>query len=96
MRKWIKSGLEVGTKVNVPYELFQEPEDVKKRLISCTYIGETASGIMVDCKFTPAHGTREPEMYHYRMHINWANIWCGHTKVTLEDGTLIRAKLPKR
>ena len=89
-QKWEKSGLEIGTKLRIPAHILQESEKAKDRLKECTYIGETNAGIIVDLKFQPAWGSREPEMYHYRRHINWADIWRGAVKVRLEDGALIR------
>ena len=94
-RGWINSGLEVGTELKMDKNLFQEPRDAVKRIVSCTYVGETPSGIIVDCKFKPAVGSKEPESYHYKININWANIYCGDVKICLKNGSRIVAKREK-
>ena len=91
-RRWAKSGLEVGTKVKISKNLLQEPEKAKGRIISCEYIGEDRSGILLDCKFKPAWGTEEPESYHYRLHVNWVDIWSNQVRVKLMNGSYIKAE----
>ena len=90
-RGWKPSGLSIGTEVRFPKEYFEAPKEAKERLESATIIGETESGILVDCRFKPSLRTINPNASHYRMFFSWASIWCGYTKVYTEDGEPIRA-----
>ena len=91
-KKWKNSGLEIGTRVKISNDVFVEPSKATKRLQYVEYIGETNSGIILNCVFKPAFGARDPKDYQYRLHVNWANIYCGDTKIQLADGSLLRAK----
>ena len=88
---WSASNLTIGTRVRVPEDLFVEPTKAVERLISATYIGESNSGILLDCRFQPAFNTIDPNANHYRMMISWASLWCGYVRIYTEDGHLIRA-----
>ena len=94
-RGWIKSGLEVGERVKLSRNLFEESYYGARRVLYCTYLGDTPSGILVDCVFKSAVDADEPEKYHYRKHINWAKIYCGDAKVKLSDGSLLKARREK-
>lgn len=91
-RTWKKSSLKKGESLVVPFDLFVEPEKVKKRLLSVVYVGETQYGILVDCFFEPSVGCKNPSSCHYRKFINWASIYCGNVKVKRIDGASISAK----
>lgn len=92
MITWKRSEIEVGTELKISADLFQEPSKVKQHLISCKYLGETSRGILVDCKFVPAVGSKEPDAYHYRRFISWASIYCGDVKVSVVGGYNVRAR----
>lgn len=90
---WLKSGLILGEEIRIPISLFTTSIDtIEERLKSVNYVGETDSGIMLDCRFQPGVATKNPDSWHYRMMINWATIWCGQLKLYRKDGTMIRAR----
>ena len=90
---WEKSELFFGEKIKVPADIFIEGEKARSRLVQATYIGETSSGILIDCDFPPSWGSEEPKSWHYRRFINWGSIYCGKIKLYMSDGTPIRAKM---
>lgn len=92
MNVWQKSNLNIGDELTISRSLFIEPQKAKKRLVAVYYIGETENGIMVDCSFRPPVKTDNPELYHYKMMINWSSIYCGHVIVLGPDGTMVRTR----
>jgi len=89
---WLRSDLAIGETLVVPKELFIEPEKASKRLETATYIGENESGIFIEYQFRPGVFPKNKEYWRYKMHINWASIWCGHVKIRRTNGEMIRAR----
>lgn len=90
-RGWRKSNLVYGESVRIPKELFITAENAVKRLLSASYIGETDTGIMIDCVFKPSIRAIAPEHFHYKVFITWASIWDGSVKVYRSDGEQVHA-----
>jgi len=91
-RGWQKSGLVYGEKLRVPSLLFVEGIRAQDRLQGAYYIGESETGIYIDCVFTPGVCTMDTSSWHYRMMIPWASIWCGHIKLYRDDDSMVNAR----
>jgi len=89
-RNWQRSNLRAGEELRISTSLFIGGDSVYERIESITYLGESDTGILVDCTFKPS--IRKMKSPHYKLFINWASIWCGHIKVYSGDGSLIVAK----
>ena len=89
-KTWEKSNLEYGEELRIPDSLMISTE---AKLISAVFVGETDSGVMIDCTFRPSF--RATGIPHYRMMINWASMWCGHVKLFRKNGEQIFARRVK-
>lgn len=83
--KWEKSNLQIGEEINLPNELFF----TKERLVRSRYIGETESGIVIECEFLPVFESEQT--YYYKVFISWTSIYCGAMVVNSGNRT-IRAR----
>lgn len=92
---WQRSNLEIGEHIKVSSDIFIEPSKAVDRLIGTFYVGETEAGIIIDCSFRPAFGTKTSQTYDYKRMINWSSIWSGDIKVYDERGSLVVAKRQK-
>lgn len=92
---WQRSNLKLGEELKISKQVFIEPLKAMERLTGIYYIGETNAGIMVDCMFKPAFG-RRAEDCHYKIMINWGQIYCGDVKVSRANGESIHAKRIKK
>ena len=92
---WQRSDLKLGEELKISNQVFIEPLKAAERLEGIYYIGETDAGIIVDCLFKPALG-RRAEDCHYKIMINWGQIYCGDVKVSRVNGENIRAKRIKK
>ena len=83
---WQRSGLKVGEEVRLPERICTSIVSrlESSRLLSATYIGETSAGMLFELKFMPAFGTTEPEMWHYRVIVDFAAVYCGQVKIVGE------------
>lgn len=88
---WERSRIPIGTRVRIPDSLFVEPTKAKERLVSATIVGETDSGLIIDCVFRPGILSTNKEGNHYKITLNWASIWCGQLRVYFENGEMLRA-----
>lgn len=90
-RGWKKVDLEVGTELKVSANVFQDPYNARRRLTKCVYLGQTNSGMLVDLVF-------KPDTYHYKTHINFANLYAkeGQVKIHTMDGTRILVQREKK
>ena len=93
--RWLSSDLVIGEELRIPVSLFVSGESAAERLISAKFVGETPSGIMIECNFRPGVLASEPDKWRYRMMINWATIWCGQRKIYRSNGTTVRANRRK-
>jgi len=94
-RCWYKSDLVIGEKLRVPSSLFVEGEKAAQRLRYVEYIGETNTGMWIDCHFEPSLNVPEDKA-HYKIMINWASIYCGHVNIYRENGSAVRINYVKR
>ena len=91
-RGWQRSGLKIGEEVRINESMLVAGATAMERLESSTYIGESSTGLLIDCKFTPCIRTNNPENSHYKMFIPWASLWCGSVRLYREDSTQIEAR----
>lgn len=89
-RNWQRSNLRAGEELRISPSLFIGGNLAYERIESITYLGESETGILVDCTFKPS--IKKMKSPHYKLFINWASIWSGHVKVYSGDGSLIVAK----
>lgn len=92
-RNWQSSNLRVGEELRISTSLFIGGESVYERIESITYLGESSTGILVDCTFKPS--VKNMKSPHYRLFINWASIWSGQVKIYSGDGSQVIAKRMK-
>jgi len=90
-RGWENSRLTIGEELRIPSALFIEPDKAINRLVSTKYVGESDSGILVECAFKSGTSPNISRIHQYKIFINWASIWCGQVKVYTESGQPVRA-----
>lgn len=90
-RGWQRSDLRIGDEVRINSDMLISGKSGMQNLERSVIVGESSTGLLIDCRFKPNLRAQNPEECHYRMFIAWSSIWCGFVKLYRDDSTSILA-----
>ena len=91
-RGWQRSDLKIGDEVRINSDMLISGKSGMQNLERSVIVGESSTGLLIDCRFKPSLRTHNPEGCHYKMFISWSSIWCGAVNLYRDDSTSILAK----